>query len=104
MIRRPPRSTLFPYTTLFRSHFVLRGDRPAFTCTGAQPFLQGKLHVLQRFGELCVLWVVVLLRPAWRYHEHPRDEKRHRNRRLSHVLLSSFVVGSCCYVFRFNTV
>ena len=21
MIRRPPRSTLFPYTTLFRSHF-----------------------------------------------------------------------------------
>src|SRR5215813_9594254 len=25
MIRRPPRSTLFPYTTLFRS---LRGDRP----------------------------------------------------------------------------
>src|SRR2546430_12083256 len=24
MIRRPPRSTLFPYTTLFRSVFVLR--------------------------------------------------------------------------------
>src|SRR2546422_5207603 len=24
MIRRPPRSTLFPYTTLFRSHDVLR--------------------------------------------------------------------------------
>src|SRR2546425_3712293 len=25
MIRRPPRSTLFPYTTLFRSHFVGEG-------------------------------------------------------------------------------
>src|SRR2546430_8462577 len=24
MIRRPPRSTLFPYTTLFRSHLQLR--------------------------------------------------------------------------------
>src|SRR5436853_1372800 len=24
MIRRPPRSTLFPYTTLFRSHFSSR--------------------------------------------------------------------------------
>src|SRR2546425_10588016 len=24
MIRRPPRSTLFPYTTLFRSHWKLR--------------------------------------------------------------------------------
>src|SRR2546421_2612442 len=30
MIRRPPRSTLFPYTTLFRSHDAahLRHDRP----------------------------------------------------------------------------
>src|SRR2546430_16569298 len=26
MIRRPPRSTLFPYTTLFRSHFCLLAD------------------------------------------------------------------------------
>src|SRR2546426_2553784 len=26
MIRRPPRSTLFPYTTLFRSHRRGRGD------------------------------------------------------------------------------
>src|SRR2546428_8145660 len=26
MIRRPPRSTLFPYTTLFRSRHVGRGD------------------------------------------------------------------------------
>src|SRR2546426_4097619 len=24
MIRRPPRSTLFPYTTLFRSHLLIR--------------------------------------------------------------------------------
>src|SRR5256885_8513499 len=27
MIRRPPRSTLFPYTTLFRSHHVARCER-----------------------------------------------------------------------------
>src|SRR5258708_31975328 len=27
MIRRPPRSTLFPYTTLFRSHVLLPGFR-----------------------------------------------------------------------------
>src|SRR5215204_7335703 len=26
MIRRPPRSTLFPYTTLFRSTFVVESD------------------------------------------------------------------------------
>src|SRR2546422_7459600 len=29
MIRRPPRSTLFPYTTLFRSPARARDDRPA---------------------------------------------------------------------------
>src|SRR5437867_10546046 len=29
MIRRPPRSTLFPYTTLFRSEFPLKEPRPA---------------------------------------------------------------------------
>src|SRR3712207_7520679 len=28
MIRRPPRSTLFPYTTLFRSDFGADTDRP----------------------------------------------------------------------------
>src|SRR5688572_31394790 len=26
MLRRPPRSTLFPYTTLFRSMFILMGE------------------------------------------------------------------------------
>src|SRR2546426_12116809 len=29
MIRRPPRSTLFPYTTLFRSVMVFEGDPSA---------------------------------------------------------------------------
>src|SRR2546423_7479834 len=28
MIRRPPRSTLFPYTTLFRSSFILSRRKP----------------------------------------------------------------------------
>src|SRR2546430_12272640 len=31
MIRRPPRSTLFPYTTLFRSLFALYGLYSGFT-------------------------------------------------------------------------
>src|SRR5258708_28722550 len=30
MIRRPPRSTLFPYTTLFRSLFAVRFRLPIF--------------------------------------------------------------------------
>src|SRR5258705_10986940 len=33
MIRRPPRSTLFPYTTLFRSHALTRGMTPMSRCS-----------------------------------------------------------------------
>src|SRR2546430_3969471 len=38
MIRRPPRSTLFPYTTLFRSRVVpvREGERQAGAARGAQ--------------------------------------------------------------------
>src|SRR3989442_4499355 len=34
MIRRPPRSTLFPYTTLFRSRFATAASWPAATAPG----------------------------------------------------------------------
>src|SRR5690554_7472351 len=40
MIRRPPRSTLFPYTTLFRSRRRLRapfGDARGFRGMGGEP-------------------------------------------------------------------
>src|SRR2546422_1960735 len=40
MIRRPPRSTLFPYTTLFRSPHV--GVRPGDV--GDRPAVRGKLR------------------------------------------------------------
>src|SRR5260370_31267743 len=42
MIRRPPRSTLFPYTTLFRSPLSVRGREPGF-CTGRDA--RGQHHV-----------------------------------------------------------
>src|SRR2546422_4541342 len=78
MIRRPPRSTLFPYTTLFRSH--LRGVRarhqdergrvparlhlPAFSAAQGA----GRGGVLQREGSRPVL---------------PRSARRARGRRPS---------------------
>src|SRR3712207_8190440 len=34
MIRRPPRSTLFPYTTLFRSPEVVKSARDAYAQAG----------------------------------------------------------------------
>src|SRR2546422_6004248 len=50
MIRRPPRSTLFPYTTLFRSHAVelLQGRHERLgdvaAAVRAEPPVHGALH------------------------------------------------------------
>src|SRR5216683_5979115 len=57
MIRRPPRSTLFPYTTLFRSqprsdampvHVYLCPHSPGASRTG---YLQGICYVLRTHGD-----------------------------------------------------
>src|SRR5688572_32349855 len=39
MIRRPPRSTLFPYTTLFRSHVELDPTRTSLTGWGGRAMM-----------------------------------------------------------------
>src|SRR3712207_7425219 len=58
MIRRPPRSTLFPYTTLFRSHAIqrrLQVRRQAFSAeVRVQPHVPAladeRIHVLAECG------------------------------------------------------
>src|SRR3712207_8989695 len=50
MIRRPPRSTLFPYTTLFRSRFrprlnSLRSDPSQLGFGSPMTFIDESLHV-----------------------------------------------------------
>src|SRR3712207_7354199 len=55
MIRRPPRSTLFPYTTLFRSADVVVGDQDAELEHGLEQVDLGRLGGLlerQRAGHL----------------------------------------------------
>src|SRR5256885_9270280 len=62
MIRRPPRSTLFPYTTLFRSHVddVLRQRRVAEIGRELLAVGQGPHHeVVHYFGLRLVLRVLV---------------------------------------------
>src|ERR1051326_6303683 len=63
MIRRPPRSTLFPYTTLFRSPMIrpFRGVHPqihetAFIADSAQVI--GDIHI----GEQASVWFGTVVR------------------------------------------
>src|SRR3712207_8498926 len=61
MIRRPPRSTLFPYTTLFRSLLHLQHVHP----TAVQRALLGEgtlfVAVLLTLADLASAWTLVAL-------------------------------------------
>src|SRR3712207_5722418 len=63
MIRRPPRSTLFPYTTLFRSLGVAKGDRVGIWAPNCAEwaFVQ---YATAKLGA-----ILVNINPAYRTHE-----------------------------------
>src|SRR5260370_23174249 len=78
MIRRPPRSTLFPYTTLFRSqglgsnNWVVSG---AHTATG-KPLLANDTHL-----ELSIppIWYEMSIVGEQRSEEHTSELQLHLN-------------------------
>src|SRR5258708_9950955 len=51
MIRRPPRSTLFPYTTLFRSGSALWGHRQEFLSYGISFAVIARFWVIHHRSE-----------------------------------------------------
>src|SRR3712207_8605852 len=55
MIRRPPRSTLFPYTTLFRSFPESIRSLTSYSDDG-KVFGEGNLYGLPQVGELVGVW------------------------------------------------
>src|SRR5688572_32535902 len=80
MIRRPPRSTLFPYTTLFRSHIGLRAGRErldgAILVVGeiSAPVVDGltrRTHLEAMFKRVCI--------PIERSEEHTSELQSQSN-------------------------
>src|SRR2546425_1396419 len=62
MIRRPPRSTLFPYTTLFRSadrgvRVIVAGTDSDFRGEpfGAMPILMAAAEIVDKLQAICVV-------------------------------------------------
>src|SRR3712207_8479934 len=60
MIRRPPRSTLFPYTTLFRSRRRIHDGLPQASC-------KGSTHLSQPVAPVFVQRPISLCKPATRH-------------------------------------
>src|SRR5256885_7261280 len=63
MIRRPPRSTLFPYTTLFRSTFELKSAKALFfvkTLEGRTDYVE--LKFFERNPQIERLWTKIRFR------------------------------------------
>src|SRR3712207_8646092 len=76
MIRRPPRSTLFPYTTLFRSYLVagafeLRDD-PAAAGVDREPPVLGPMRDEDTRRAHLTAWH----QEPWRESEHVREQIR----------------------------
>src|SRR5689334_24368053 len=74
MIRRPPRSTLFPYTTLFRSRF----ERDALLA-GLACVLLAHAHVVG--ARLLYVGGALLVARERRRHAHGARSVRHPHRR-----------------------
>src|SRR3712207_8963255 len=91
MIRRPPRSTLFPYTTLFRSAGGEGGDR-AHPWVGPQLWLQPKVTKMPH-GP----WFVIVFIMATRWHrsEEHTSELQSRQYLVCRLLLEKKKTLSC---------
>src|SRR2546430_3556198 len=72
MIRRPPRSTLFPYTTLFRS----LGPRPA--TTGWFTFTR-RFALNRKLAPFLALLPIALAAAAFRSEEHTSELQSQSN-------------------------
>src|SRR5260370_27745266 len=79
MIRRPPRSTLFPYTTLFRSNRIIDlGDALSFAIDDCQPGVsRASVELLVFLTQLIVALRQVEIKS--RSEEHTSELQSHLN-------------------------
>src|SRR5256885_12881359 len=84
MIRRPPRSTLFPYTTLFRSHCIFRRN------------LNLLEHSDQRFHQLELprCWIY------WRRHSRHHPSQVHTDRKSTRLNSSHLVISYAVFCLK----
>src|SRR2546426_2018272 len=89
MIRRPPRSTLFPYTTLFRSHEEGPGGR-----LPAQPRRQ-----MHRPAE-DIRPLLSLLSDEGTHHQPVAQERQERDRKSTRLNSSHLVISYAVFCLK----
>src|SRR2546429_1064831 len=82
MIRRPPRSTLFPYTTLFRSFFLTSYRRCASKpwCNGSLTSFSHRTHQNNSCGILGPMQLRCSLEGCRRRESQPSEKDRKSTR------------------------
>src|SRR2546427_1681655 len=79
MIRRPPRSTLFPYTTLFRSLFAHHSVESAFDAT-KRIKVTGGISKVEWFNPHIYVYVDMRIEPL-----NLRDDPGHLDRKSTRL-------------------
>src|SRR4029450_11289964 len=106
MIRRPPRSTLFPYTTLFRSvtppTYVRTGPAPLSTAPKPKPYARSEEHTseLQSLTNLVCRLLLEQKNTNSEWRRCTRDShhirsSRHSDDAHARRLISPWLSGSC---------
>src|SRR5260370_23172308 len=90
MIRRPPRSTLFPYTTLFRSHQIRphREDHGALQSGSSGEFRRSEEHTSELQSHLNLVCRLLLEKKKTRMALSTRDVTERQIAVLTDMLLS----------------
>src|SRR2546423_10083759 len=73
MIRRPPRSTLFPYTTLFRSRFCPQHAKVGKGAATEQNTIGSNKRIIADADRERCLEIILLLEPIVRSEEHTSE-------------------------------
>src|ERR1044071_10118007 len=81
MIRRPPRSTLFPYTTLFRSHPHTTQAPPTLSSPSDSPADRSEEHTSELQSRVDISYAVFCLKK--KQHRDPPPTERTGDVRLA---------------------
>src|ERR1039457_6925481 len=113
MIRRPPRSTLFPYTTLFRSQALPSPRRrPLASCgSGSTPGSRSEEHTSELQSPCNLVCRLLLEKKKWTkppdlptgvINRAESESRRHRARELPLNHINVFGQLRCCFNFPYR--